>query len=147
MKTSVEGLEFIKDFEGCKLEAYQDVVGVWTIGYGSTGAHVTPGLVITQPEAEELLVQDLVRFERGVARLITVPLAQKQFDALVSFAFNLGNGALQRSTLRMKVNREEHWDAAGEFNRWVYAGGRKLRGLVRRRQAEAMMYLEGALCL
>ena len=78
--------------------------------------------------------------ERAVLRLIKVPLTDGQFDALVSFTFNLGSGALQRSTLRRKVNREEHEEVPAEFLRWVWAGGRKLRGLVRRRAAESVLY-------
>ena len=87
-----------------------------------------------------LLVKDVEAAERSVLRLITVPLTNGQFDALVSFTFNLGAGALQRSTLRRKVNREEHDDVPAEFLRWVWAGGKKLRGLVRRREAEVGCY-------
>jgi lysozyme len=78
--------------------------------------------------------------EQAVCRLVKVPLTDGQFDALVSFTFNLGSGALQRSTLRRKVNREEHEEVPREFLRWVWAGGRKLKGLVRRRAAEADLY-------
>ena len=95
---------------------------------------------IDEAAAEELLRRDVGTAERAVLRLIRVPLADGQFDALVSFAFNLGGGALQRSTLRRKVNREEHDAVPAEFRRWVWAGGRKLKGLVRRREAEAGLY-------
>ena len=81
--------------------------------------------------------------ERAVLRLITVPLSDGQFDALVSFTFNLGSGALQRSTLRRKVNRQEYEDAALEFGKWVWAGGRRLKGLINRRKAEAALFLSG----
>ncbi len=94
-------------------------------------------------DKELVIVVGHVRFEaakRSVLRLITVPLTNSQFDALVSFTFNLGGGALQRSTLRRKVNREEHDDVPAEFLRWVWAGGKKLRGLVRRREAELLLY-------
>lgn len=88
----------------------------------------------------ELLAQDVIVAELAVLRLIRVPLTSGQFDALVSFTFNLGAGALQRSTLRRKVNREEHADVPAELMKWVWAGGRKLNGLVKRRKAEAEMY-------
>jgi len=95
---------------------------------------------VDEDEALELLRKDVAVAERAVLRLITVPLTQGQFDALVSFTFNLGSGALQRSTLRQKVNREEHDDVPAEFMKWVWAGGRKLKGLVKRRKAEAAIY-------
>ena len=95
---------------------------------------------ISEPAAQALLAKDVWSAERAVLRLITVPLTDGQFDALVSFTFNLGGGALQRSTLRRKINREEHTDVPPEFLRWVWAGGRKLKGLVRRRKAEATLY-------
>jgi len=95
---------------------------------------------ITEQEALTILVADVQTAERAVLRLITVPLTNGQFDALVSFTLNLGGGALQRSTLRRKINRGEHADAPAEFMKWVWAGGRKLKGLVKRRAAEAALY-------
>lgn len=95
---------------------------------------------ISEREAERILRQDVQEAERAVLRLINVPLSDGQFDALVSFTFNLGGGALQRSTLRRKLNRAEYDDAVGEFMKWVYAGGRKLNGLVKRRAAEADLF-------
>ncbi len=95
---------------------------------------------IDEATAEELLRRDVESAERAVLRLIRVPLADGRFDALGSFVFNLGAGSLQRSTLRRKVNREEHDAVSAEFGRWVWAGGRKLKGLVRRREAEAELY-------
>ena len=95
---------------------------------------------IDEAAAEKLLRRDVETAERAVLRLIRVPLADGRFDALGSFTFNLGAGALQRSTLRRKVNRGEHDAVPAEFGRWVFAGGRKLRGLVRRREAEAGLY-------
>ena len=109
---SKAGLSLIKEFEGCRLSTYTCAAGVLTIGYGSTGPHVTPGKTITQAEADALLLKDVARFEKGVDDLITVPLKQCQFDALVSFAFNCGNGALEVSTpvsythLTLPTNRE-----------------------------------------
>lgn len=114
-----------------------------TIGYGHliTEANKEQFLDgVDEDEALDLLRQDVAVAERAVLRLITVPLTNGQFDALVSFTFNLGAGALQRSTLRRKVNREEHADVPAEFLRWVWAGGRKLKGLLKRRRSEAHLY-------
>ncbi|MBI2236464.1 MAG: lysozyme [Magnetospirillum sp.] len=95
---------------------------------------------MTEDDAETLLRRDVTAAERAVLRLITAPLGDGRFDALASFAFNLGGGALQRSTLRRKVNRQDHGDVPDEFRKWVWGGGRKLPGLVRRRAAEADLY-------
>jgi lysozyme len=137
------GIDLIKQFEGFSPTVYICPAGYPTIGYGHV---VKPderqqfASGITPEQAETLLRQDVQTAERAVLRLITVPLTEGQFDALVSFTFNLGAGALQRSTLRRKINRGEHVAALGEFRKWVWAGGRKLEGLVRRRGAEASLY-------
>lgn len=134
------GIALIKHFEGFRSEPYLCAGGYRTIGYGHV---IRPGEAlqsVTEAEAEALLFRDLTLSERAILRLITVPLTSHQFDALASFTFNLGSGALQSSTLRQKVNRQEHEDAAQEFHRWVYAGGRKLAGLVRRRRLESLLY-------
>jgi lysozyme len=110
MKTSVEGLNLIKDYEGLRLEAYYCPSGILTIGYGHTGPDVWVSMVITESEAERLLQQDLAKFEDGVKEFITVPLNQNQFDALVSFTYNVGIGALQNSTLRKRLNAGEEND-------------------------------------
>jgi lysozyme len=118
--------------------------GYPTVGYGHLimdGEDFSKGL--SQLEAEQLLAFDLKSDEATVLRLIEVPLTQGQFDALVSFTYNLGGGALQRSTLRRKINRGEHGDVPEELMRWVWAGGRQLKGLIRRRQAEGVMYQGG----
>ncbi|MGI1678966.1 MAG: lysozyme [Cellvibrionaceae bacterium] len=96
---------------------------------------------ISETEAEELLRKDVETAERAVLRLVNVPLTDGQFDALVSFTFNLGSGAFQRSTLRRKVNRQAHTEVPAQLMRWVWAGGRKLNGLVSRRSTEAMRYV------
>lgn len=140
MKISQEGIDLIKKFEGCKLHAYQDSVGVWTIGVGHT-ATAKRGMVITQGTADDLLRQDLEEAEDAVRELVHVPLLQCEFDALVSFAFNLGSGNLATSTLRSKLNGHDRTGAADEFPRWVHAGGKKLKGLIRRRNAERAMFL------
>ena len=137
------GVDLIKRFEGFSHTVYICPAGYPTIGYG----HVVKPQEreqfaggITTEQAEALLRQDVQTAERAVLRLITVPLTDGQFDALVSFTFNLGAGALQRSTLRRKVNRGDHAAVPAEFRKWVWAGGRKLQGLVRRREAEADRY-------
>jgi lysozyme len=144
-----QGLALIKRFEGFSPTPYLCPDGWWTIGWGAIHGldgkpvtAVTP--TVTEEEAETLLMRDVTVAERAVLRLITVPLNDGRFDALTSFAFNLGGGALQRSTLRRKVNREEHADVPDEFRKWVWGGGRKLPGLVRRRQVEAGLYATGS---
>lgn len=139
-KIGKAGLDLIKDFEGLKLRAYLCPAGILTIGYGSTGPHVTAGKVITEAQAVELLKDDLDRFEKAVTRLVTVPLTQNQYDALVSFAFNVGISALERSTLLKRVNARLFDQAAAEFAKWNRAAGRPLAGLTRRRAAEAALF-------
>lgn len=143
MKTSKEGISLIKRHEGLVLHVYQDAAGYPTIGYGHLIKPNENFTTITEEEAEKLLLQDLLHAERSVIRNINAPITRYQFDALVSFTFNLGTGALQRSTLRRKLNRQEYKCVPNEFLRWVYAGGRKLRGLRRRRQEEAELFAEG----
>ena len=138
-----EGLALVKRFEGFAPEIYVCPGGWPTIGYGHLvrdGEQDGYADGIDEATAEELLRRDVAVAERAVLRLIRVPLEDGQFDALTSFAFNLGAGALQRSTLRRKVNRGEHDAVPVEFRRWVWAGGRKLKGLIRRREAEAELY-------
>lgn len=141
-----EGIDLIKYFEGFEEEVYLDAVGLPTIGYGHllTKQELAEGTFtngISKIEAEYLLSKDVHFAERAVLRLIRVPLSNGQFDALVSFTFNLGSGSLQRSTLRRKLNREEYYAIPNELMRWVNAGGRRLKGLVRRRQAESDLFL------
>jgi lysozyme len=143
MRISDAGLRFIKAHEGLRLEAYPDP-GTggkpWTIGYGHTGPEVVPGLRITAERAEELLRANVARFEAAVTRLVRVPLSQPQFDALVSFAFNTGEGALARSTLLKMLNAGDYSGAAEQFDKWVNAGGKPMPGLIRRRRAERTMF-------
>lgn len=144
MKTSARGITLIKEFEGLRTEAYQDSVGVWTIGYGHTSAagapKVVPGLRISGTEAHQILLRDLGAFEGGVTRLVRRPLKQGQFDALVSFAFNVGLGAFSRSTLLKRLNAGRYDEVPAQLMRWTRAGGRELAGLVRRRRAEAGLW-------
>lgn len=140
MKTSQEGIDLIKRFEGFSSVAYLCPAGVWTIGYGHT-AGVHEGDSIDEDAAEDFLREDLADAEGAVGRYVKAPLKQCQFDALVSFAYNLGAGNLYSSTLLKMVNRNPDDPAIRkEFGRWVYAGGRVLPGLVNRRRAEADMY-------
>lgn len=142
MNISANGVKLIQQFEGLRLKAYQDAVGVWTIGYGHTGPDVTPGLVISQAQADALLARDLNRFETGVSRLVSVPLNQNQFDALLSFSYNLGLGSLQNSTLLRLLNQRDYAGAGAQFPRWNKAGGKVLPGLTRRRAAEQALFLQ-----
>lgn len=141
MKLSEQGLDLIKHFEGLRLQAYQCSASVWTIGYGHT-ANVRPGDIIDEEQAGHLLCQDVTASEEAVIRLVRVSLSQHQFDALVSFVFNLGSGNFATSTLLKKLNAGDYIGAAEEFSRWVNAGGKKLLGLVRRRDAERQLFLE-----
>ena len=141
MKMGEKGIDLIKYFEGFRSTVYLCAAGVPTLGFGSTHGITMDSPSITEEEGLELLMLDIAKFERGVNRLIDASLNQNQFDALTSFAFNLGNGSLQASTLRKKVNREDYEGAADEFPRWVFAGGRKLNGLVKRRYAERALFL------
>lgn len=139
-KISQRCIDLVKRFEGCELKAYICAAGALTIGYGHTGPDVTQGLVITKARAEELLQADLDRFSAGV-RNITGDTTQGQFDALVSFAYNVGLGNLMKSTLLKKHKAGDHRGAAAEFGKWINGGGRKLNGLVKRRAAERTEYL------
>jgi GH24 family phage-related lysozyme (muramidase) len=145
MQVSNKGISLIKQFEGCKLKAYQDSVGVWTIGYGWTqpvdGRKIGPGMVIDQATAERLLKCGLVQYEQGVNQLVKVIITQGQFDSLVSFSYNLGLRSLSTSTLLRKLNAGDKQGAADEFGRWVSAGGVRLNGLVKRRAAERELFL------
>lgn len=138
---SAEGLALIRRFEGFSAMPYLCPAGYRTVGYGHVvRAHEDFSGGIDVAQAAALLADDAQVAERAVRRLIAVPLAQGQFDALVSFTFNVGAGALQRSALRRCVNDGRHEDAAAQFGRWVWTGGRKLTGLVARRAAEAALY-------
>lgn len=138
-----EGLALIKQWEGLRLTAYRCAAGVLTIGYGSTGPHVTEGMKITKAKAEKLLLKDLERFEAAIERLVTVPLNDNQFAALVSWAFNVGEGAVAKSTLIRKLNAEDYDAVPGELARWNKAGGKVLAGLSNRRAAEAGLWANG----
>ena len=146
MKTSQSGISLIKGFEGKRLNAYDDGVGVWTIGFGTikypNGVRVKKGDTCTEAQAESYLKNDLVKFENAINRLVKVPLNQNQFDALSSFTYNLGETNLSSSTLLKKLNAKDYAGTADQFLRWNKAGGKVMNGLTRRREAERNLFLK-----
>jgi lysozyme len=141
MKVSPHGIEMIRRYEGERLEAYQDSVGVWTVGVGHTGKKVHKGMKISPEESVDLLRHDLEWVEKCISRNVKVPLNQHEYDALASFIFNLGCGAFHKSTLLKKLNANDRKGAAKEFAKWCHAGGKTLAGLVKRRESEAQEFL------
>ena len=139
MKTSEVGVELIKEFEGCKQVAYQDSVGVWTIGYGHT-KDVYEGQLAIKKTIERWLQEDLEEFESYVSKLVKVELNQNQFDALVAWTYNLGPTNLKESTMLRKLNYGDYESVPDEMRRWNKAGGEVFNGLVRRRDAEANLF-------
>jgi lysozyme len=143
-------VDLISHFEGLHKKdgddtiPYRDVAGFWTIGYGhlicTDRSLPQPNMRWNSLKSSLVLHKDMMNAEQGVVKLINVPLTDGQFGALVSFAFNLGLGSLQASTLRKRVNAEEHDDVPYQLSRWCMAGGRKMKGLVRRRAAEGQLY-------
>lgn len=134
------GLDLIKAFEGLYLESYQDPVGIWTIGYGHIQG-VKQGMKITISQAEDLLREDLSRYETAVEEAVDITIDDNQFAALTSFCFNLGANSLFKSTLLKLLNQGKIAEAANEFSRWDKAGGQSLLGLSRRRRAERALFL------
>ena len=146
MKISGKGLNLIKEFEGLALKPYKDAVGIPTIGYGNTyyedGRKVSlSDPAITEARATELLKMVVKRYEDAINRYVQVPITQNQFDALVSFAYNVGNENVRKSTLMKLLNQKQYTAAADQFLRWNNAGGKTLKGLTRRRQAERTLFL------
>lgn len=146
MKVSEKCIKMIKHHEGVRTKPYQDPIGLWTVGVGhliEDGKKLPKewNRELTDEEVDALLYKDLERFEIGVKRLTKVALSQSQFDALVSFSFNVGLGNLQSSTLRSKLNREDYEGASNEFPKWRRAGGKILPGLVKRRADERALFL------
>lgn len=144
MKTSKAGIAHIREFEGERLKSYRCSANVLTIGVGHTSAAGAPevceGMTITAEESAAILARDLEKFERGVEKLVTIEVTQNQFDVLVSFAFNCGLGALQKSTLLKRVNEGKFDAVPAELMKWTKAGGKEVAGLVRRRRAEAKLW-------
>ncbi len=138
------GLALTENAEGFRSSAYQDSVGVWTIGYGHTGADVHSGLTITAAQAQALLASDVSAAATFVNQAVTVALTQNEFDALVDFVFNLGRAAFAGSTLLALLNEGNFSAAATQFNRWDRAGGQVLAGLLTRRQDETALFTQDA---
>lgn len=139
-KISENGINLIKSFEGLRLSAYKCPAGVWTIGYGHTG-NVKPFDVVTEKQAEDILKNDLIKFEKVINDFVSVELNQNQFDALVSFVFNVGANAFKKSTMLKFLNANHFPLAAGQFDRWVYIKGEKSNGLINRRKKEKELFL------
>lgn len=139
---SPEGIAAIQRFEGSRLTAYQDIAGIWTIGYGHTGAGVHAGLTITQEQADALFAKDVEWAERVVSAKVVATITQPQFDALVSLAYNIGAAAFSSSTLVRKLNAGDVKGAASEFLRWNRSGGQVVEGLRRRRESERALFLK-----
>ena len=142
MNISNKGIELIKQFEGCRLKAYQDSVDVWTIGYGHTEG-VYEGMEISQHQADIMLDSDLVKYANYINEYVTVSLNPNQFDALTSWVYNLGPGNLKSSTMLKVLNEGSYDDVPFQIKRWNKAGGKVLKGLVRRREAEAELFATG----
>ena len=140
MKTSVEGLALIKKFEGLELEAYKCAAGVWTIGYGHT-KDVQEGDVWSESHADHMLEVELEEFEGYINDNVTVALSQNQFDALVSWVYNLGPANLKASTMLKVLNSGDYEGVPAQIKRWNKAGGKVLEGLIRRRKAEALLFV------
>lgn len=140
MIPSKNALDLIKSFEGCKLEAYQDPVGIWTIGYGTTGLGIVEGLTVSQKTAEAMLLGHVKEVGLALTDIVGHKLSQDRFDALTCFVYNLGIGAFKKSTLCKLVLSGDYDKAALEFAKWNKAGGHVLPGLVRRREAERTLF-------
>ena len=145
MVVSLFGVDLICGFEGKRLTAYDDGVGVWTIGFGTTaypnGTKVKKGDTCAEYQAKAYMAHDLKKFESAVNNAVTVPLNQNQFDALVSLAYNIGTNAFSGSTLVKKLNSNDFRGAADQFDVWVNAGGKRMQGLVNRRAKEKALFL------
>ena len=145
MSVSNKGVDLICEFEGEQLIAYDDGVGVWTIGFGTikypNGVRVKKGDTCTLDQAKEYMRHDLIEFEHTVNSSVKVPLNQNQFDALVSLAYNIGSNAFKSSTLVKKLNTGDYQGAADQFNVWVNAGGKRMQGLANRRDKEKLLFL------
>ena len=139
MKIGPRGQTLVQSFESCRLKAYQDTAGIWTIGWGHTRG-VKDGDTCTQAQADEWLREELIEHEDQVSGAVKVPLNQNQFDALVSFVYNEGIGQFEHSRFLILLNRGMFKDAATQFDLWIYSGGHKTKGLIRRRAAERALF-------
>ncbi len=139
MKPSQACIDLVKSFEGFSSTAYKCPAGVWTIGYGTT-EYVDPGDVVTEEEAEQMLYEDLLNASKAIEELVDIDLTQEQYDALVSFVYNVGREAFRQSTLLKLINSNNMPAAALQFSRWNKANGKVLPGLTRRRLAERQLF-------
>jgi lysozyme len=144
MKISPKGIHLIKHFEGFKAKAYICPAGVLTIGYGTTSG-VKKGMVVTESQAEQMLIADCTKFEKVVNDSVKVKLTQDQFDALVAFVYNVGPGNFKTSTLLKKLNLGDYTSVPTQMARWNKGNGRTLEGLVRRRRSEGILFSTGKL--
>ncbi|OTG66071.1 lysozyme [Acinetobacter silvestris] len=146
MTVSKFGVDLICGFEGKRLAAYDDGVGVWTIGFGTTiypnGIRVNKGDTCTEAQAKAYMAHDLKKFEQAVNDAVNTPLNQNQFDALVSLTYNIGTGAFKNSTLLKRLNAGDYQAAANQFDVWVKASGKTMQGLVNRRNSEKSLFLK-----
>jgi lysozyme len=142
MKTNEEGINLIKRYEGCELESYQDEKGIWTIGYGHTGAEIIEGMKISINQADKMFLNDLLSFENGVTKLLVPNINENMFSALVSFSYNCGLGALRTSTLLKLINETKYFEAANEFLKWNKIAGKVDHGLTNRRRSERELFLK-----
>lgn len=147
MKLSQAGKALIQSYESCRLEAYPDPGSLdgkpWTIGWGHT-VEVNKGDVCTQEQADQWFEEDISIYEKGITRLVTAKLSQNKFDGLVSFVYNIGLGAFEKSTLLRLLNESNYMGASEQFKRWVLgSNGKPLLGLIRRREAERKLFMEG----
>lgn len=136
-----KAIDLVKQFEGCKLTAYKDIVGVWTIGYGCTGPDIKAGVTWTKEQAEKSLSDKLEEIEGWLAHIaLSVPQNNNQIAALTSLVYNIGQHAFYNSTLREKINDYDP-HPENEFMKWAHAGGQTVIGLIRRRMAEKALYV------
>lgn len=143
MKTNDAGIELIKSFEGLRLKSYQDIVGIWTIGFGTTGPEIVKGLEWTEQQCVDRLKKDLQKFEKAILAAVKVPMTSNEFAALVCWTYNVGSGAMSGSTLVKLLNKDTpKTEVADQFMRWNKAGGKEVAGLTRRRKAEQELFLK-----
>lgn len=142
MEYSKDGMALTEGFEKCVLIPYQDIKGIWTAGWGHVGPEVMPGIPWTQSQADQQLLIDVQHASDTVNDVVTVPLTQPEFDALVDFAFNCGCNAFKGSTMLKLLNSGDYAGAAAQLDLWDHASGQVVAGLLRRRQAETALFKE-----
>ena len=141
MRASKNALDLIKRFEGCRLEAYEDLGGKVTIGYGTTGSGIVPGLTISERTANGMLIGDVGRLGEELSRLVGINVSQNQYDALISFVYNVGITAFRNSTMYKLIQEHKLYEAADEFLKWNKVDGKEVEGLKARREAERKLFM------